>query len=195
MKFWSQIKSAFAAAEQSSPNRPVVHELLVPTVAEQVAFDQWKRTESGARLLEWLSEQYRLNLAKRRGDGSVAFLDTPSSKGFIIYFHQLKYRKEEIRHFFYLLKERIQALGYRADLSDRRIYNRKNWVEGVERHYLKPRHKFEPGQLINQRFGNIAISLELRDDQIHHLRLRATIYQDRLYEPGRDFADLMKELS
>ncbi|MEM7573377.1 MAG: hypothetical protein AAF433_10775 [Bacteroidota bacterium] len=192
--FWKQIKSAFSAAEQSSPSQPAVHELLTQSVADELAFEQWKRTESGARLLDWLAEEYSIFRAKRPGDQALAFLDTPSSKGFIIYFHRMGYRTEEIRHFFYLLKERIQAFNYRVDLSDRRIYNRRDWVETVERHYLKPRNKFVPGELIDQRYGNIAISLESRDDQIHHLRLRATIYRDALYAKGQDFSDLMHQL-
>ena len=191
---WNQIKSAFSAAEQSSPSQPAVHELLVQSIEEEAAYNQWKRTESGARLRDWLAEEYINFRAKRSTDQALAFLDTPSSKGFIVYFHRLEYRKEEIGYFFYLLKERVQELDYRLDLSDRRVYNRKDWVERVERHYLKPRNKFIPGELIDQRFGNIAISLEWRNDQIHHLRLRATVYNDALYEEGQDFGEFMRIL-
>lgn len=196
MGIWDRVKSLFAEAEQSSPGNPAVHEMLVRSAEEEAAYSQWIKTEAGRRLLEWLAEEYGHFLSSRkRGDDSVAFLDTPSSKGFIIYFHRMAYRPEEIRHFFQMLKERVQALDYRVGISDRIIYSRTSWVEKVERHYLKPRSKFVEGEPVRQAYGNIAIELESRDDVIHHLRLRATIYQDALYEKGHSFGGLMDALT
>ncbi|MEO0628680.1 MAG: hypothetical protein AAFY91_16915 [Bacteroidota bacterium] len=196
MAIWDRVRKLFAEAEESSPGNPAVHEMLVRSPEEEIAYAQWRKTGAGARLFDWLAEEYGNFLSRsKRGDDAIAFLDTPSSKGFILYFHRLEYRPEEIRHFFQLLKERVQALDYRVGISDRIIYSRPSWVEKVERHYLKPRSKFVEGEPVRQAYGNIAIELESRDDAIHHLRLRATIYQDALYEKGHSFGGLIEALT
>lgn len=192
--FWDQIKAAFKSAEQSSPNEPVVHELIERSEKELLDYDRWKRTLARRRLLDWLVDQYAAFQAKGRLDESIAFLDTPSSKGFVIYFHQTQYSKTEVVHFFDYLKERVLELNYRPQISDRRIFNRNFWVEMQERHYLKPRNTYEEGIEIDQRFGNIMVELEFRDDKVHNLRLSATRYSDSLYNEGESFRSLMMAL-
>lgn len=169
--------------------------MLVRTDEDLASYEQWRQTEAGQRMLDWLAREYGHYLAGQRKDNAVAFLNTPSSKGFILYFHQTAYRADQIRHFFQLLKERVQAQDYRVGISDRIIYSRPSWVEKVERHYLKPRSKFVEGEPVRQAYGNIAIELESRDDKIHHLRLRATVYQDSLYEKGMSFGRLIEDIS
>jgi hypothetical protein len=192
--FWDQIKAAFKSAEESNPNEPVIHELIERSEREQLDYDRWKRTLSRRRLLDWLVDQYAAFQTKSRLDDSIAFLDTPSSKGFVIHVHQTQYGKEEIKYFFDYLKERVLELNYRPQISDRRIFNRNQWVEMQERHYLKPRNTFEEGVAIDQRFGNIMVELEYRDDKVYNLRLRATLYSDSLYNKGESFRSLMMAL-
>ena len=174
---------------------PAVHELIERDPDFQARYEQWKRTHNSRRLLDWLVEQYATHRAGQATDSGVGFLDTPSSKGFVIYFRELNYRPEEIEYFFDYLKERVQTLDYRSDISDRRVFSRNDWVETQERHYLKPRKNFEAGKLIEQGFGNITIQHELRDDVPHNLRLRATVYMDALYEDAATFGALMMAIS
>ncbi|PHI18828.1 hypothetical protein CEQ90_15870 [Lewinellaceae bacterium SD302] len=192
--FWEQVKQLFERAEESSPAHPAVHEMIERGPEESADFDRWKNTLAKRRLIDWLMDQYAVYLSDGRQDRSIDFLDTPSSKGFVIHFHETNYTKAEVTHFFHYLKERVQSLEYRLQISDRRIFSRSGWVETQERHYLKPRNKYAEGEAINQRFGNITIELELRDDQVRNLRLRATIYKDALYREGENFGALMSAL-
>lgn len=192
--FWDQIKAAFKSAEESNPNEPVIHELIERSERELLDYDRWKRTLARRRLLDWLVDQYAVFQMKGRLDKSIAFLDTPSSKGFVVHFHQTQYSKQEVVHFFDYLKERVLELNYRPQISDRRIFNRRDWVEMQERHYVKPRNTYEKGIEIDQRFGNIMIELEYRNDQVYNLRLRATRYSDSLYNEGESFRSLMVAL-
>ncbi len=195
MSIWEQITALFRQAEESSPSAPAVHELITRDEEELAAYEQWKRTLSRHRLMDWLTDQYAVARGKGRQDEAIGFLDTPSTKGFVIHFHRVQYSPEEINHFFHYLQEQILALDYRSDISDRRIFSRKDWVETQERHYLKPRNTYEEGQLLNQGFGNITIELERRNDRPHNLRLRATAYQDALYAPSGSFGGLMMALA
>jgi hypothetical protein len=198
--FWDRITALFEATEQSGPATPAVHEMLKRDEEELHDYDRWKQTLARRRLLDWLVDQYATFRSRGRTDGSVSFLDTPSSKGFVIHVHETQYRLDEIRHFFYYLKERILQLNYRTQISDRRIFTRNDWVETQERHYLKPRTRKQregaPGRGgLQQQFGNITVELELRDDVPHNLRLRVTTYQDSLYADAESFGALMMALS
>ncbi len=199
--FWQKISSLFEAAENSSGSDPAVHEMIERDDAELEAYARWKKTLARRRLLDWLTDQYALYRTTGGGDREVDFLDTPSSKGFVIHFSETQYSKAEITHFFHYLKERILELNYRTQISDRRVFSRPNWVETQERHYLKPRTRkqrmagpVERGAL-DQKFGNISVELELRDDRAWNLRLRATTYQDALYNEPESFRALMVALA
>lgn len=161
---------------------------------EDVDYEQWKRTLSRRRLLNWITDQYAVFQVGGQLDESIDFLKTPSTNGFVIHFHRTQYPKREVVHFFDYLKERILLLNYRSQISDRRVFSRKDWVETQERHYLKPRNSYQEGTPIWQGFGNITVELEYRDDRIYNLRLRATSYRDALYADADSFRSLVSEL-
>jgi|AntRauTorckE5430_2_1112549.scaffolds.fasta_scaffold01998_2 hypothetical protein len=194
MTFWNQIKSIFHQAEASSVTAPTIHELIERDDDALAAYEQWKRTAGPRRLLDWLMEQYSRHQNGQRTDETVGFLDTPSSKGFVVHFREMNYSREEITHFFHYLRERVLALDYRPDISDRRVFPRRDWVETQERHYVKPRVDFTDPKM-NQAFGNVMIEFELRNDLPHNLRLRATIYQDAMYKDAGSFGGLMEVLA
>lgn len=193
MAFWDNIADLFRQAEESTPARPAIHELIVRSPAEIADYERWKHTHNSRRLLDWLNKQFALHLEERPIDKGLGFLDTDSSKGFVIYLQELNYSKVDMLHFFDFLKERILTLNYRSDISDRRLFSRKDWVETQERHYLKPRINLDEHP-IQQQFGNITIQLEMRDDVVHNLRLRATVYNDSMFEEAASFRALMMAL-
>lgn len=193
--FWRRILGLAEQVEQSSPHTPIIHELIQRSEEEQADYTQWKSSFVLRRLLDWLSDQYAVSrVAPDDVDEALDFLDTPSSQGFVIHFHKTRYARREITHFFDYLKERVKTLDYRTQLSDTRTYNRPNWVETTEKHYLKPRTDYEEGEKIDQQFGNITIELEVRDEVVHNLRFRATHYRDHLYQAPRPFETLMQVL-
>lgn len=197
MSFWNQIRNIFKTAATSSPNQPVIHEVIDRSEAEIADFEKWKESYGKQRFQDWLREEhlnYMVN-PENRGE-AIDFLNTPSTKGFVIYFHKTRYPRREVIHFFDFLKEQVLAIGYKPSLSDFRIYNQKNWVEETARHYLKPPTNLRNfnKEKFDQRFGNVMIELISRDEKVHLLKFSATVYQDRMYKKGDDFNDLMKEL-
>ncbi|WP_020571739.1 hypothetical protein [Neolewinella persica] len=194
MPFWDQIKNIFQSAEAGTSSAPTIHEMIERTEEELAAYDHWKTTAGPRRLLDWLTNQYGRHRDQLRTDETIGFLDTASSKGFVIHFSQMNYTREEITHFFHYLQERVLTLDYRNEISDRRIFPRRDWVETQERHYLKPRIQYNEVKM-NQSFGNIMIEFELRNDVAHNLRLRATIYNDSMYEADGSFGGLVIALA
>ncbi|MEM1323335.1 MAG: hypothetical protein AAGG75_23925 [Bacteroidota bacterium] len=196
--FWQSIKNLFTKAEQSSPTQPLIHKLIERTEAELADYDRWKKSLSCRRLLDWIRQQHVEYLINPDHiDETIDFMTTPSSKGFVIHFKEMNYPQREIVNLFDYLKERVLAANYRSYVSELRTYNRPNWVETKQRHYLKPPIKFiqnEGGQLFRQRYGNISIELLQRNEEAFNLKLSATAYNDRLYESADNFQDLMQHL-
>lgn len=192
---WNYIKELFTEAEQSSPSQPVVHEMIERTTEEKEDYAQWKEGLVRRRLMDWLRDQYAIfQVLPDDIDEALDFLDTPSSKGFVIHFYKTNYSKREVVHFFDFLKEKVLTLNYRTQISDSRTYNKPDWVETTERHYLKPRPNFQVGKKLKQGFGNVMIEVEARDEKVRNLRFRATVYKDHQFEEADDFKDLMREL-
>ena len=196
-KLWSYFKNLFQQAEESSPSQPLIHEMIERSAEEWEDYQFWKETLVLRRLLNWLNEQYAIYRIRPDDiDEALDFLNTPSSKGFVVHFSQTGYSQRDVQHFFDFLKEQVLALKYRTQISDRRSYQRANWVETIERHYLKPglsirSNQEEDGRFV-QHFGNIMIELEHRNDRVHNLRFRATTYNDSLFKAPAEFGELMQ---
>jgi len=193
---WIYFKNLFNKAEASSPSQPLVHEMIERSPEEKKDYDQWKDQLVRRRLQDWLMDQYAIFLQDPEGiDEAVDFLDTPSSKGFVIHFYKTNYSQRDVTYFFDYLKERVLAQNYRTQISDRRTYNRPKWVETVERHYLKPRTGFhqEDGQF-RQFYGNVMVELQFRNEQVFNLKFRATIYKDAQFKEAWTFQDLMQAI-
>lgn len=193
---WGYFKSLFNQSRQSSPSQPLVHEMIVRSAEERQDYAHWKETLVCRRLKDWLHDQYSAFLLSGScRDESIDFLDTPSSKGFVIHFYKTRYSNRDVAHFFDYLKERVLAQEYKNQISDIRSYERPNWAETVQRHYLKPRPLHSPEQQkLPQRFGNVTIEYVSRDDRAHQLLFRATSYSDHLYQDAERFEGLMKAL-
>lgn len=191
--FWQRLFNLQQAVENSSPAVPAIHELIQRSEEEQKAYEEWRDSYVAKQLRKWVRDEYQYyqQAGKSRADGHVDFLNIPSSQGFIVHFRQTNYSRQEATFFLDFLKERVKTLNYRTQISDTRTYSRNSWIETVERHYLKPRLDIVEGQKMDQQFGNITIELEIRDEVVHHLRLRATHYQDYNFLPVQDFKDLM----
>lgn len=190
---WQQIRGLFQAAEASSPSQPAIHRLIERSQEEQQDYDFWKDTLVCDRLMNWISSQYAIYLVDEEAiDEGLDFLNTPSSKGFAVHFYRTQYSNRDVIHLLDHLKNRVQAsLNYRKQISDMRTYNRPNWVESTQRHYLKPRLNFESDQALDQQFGNILIELVFRNDKPYQLKFQTTTYSDRQFAKAGTFKDLM----
>ena len=195
MDIWTQFKDFFQQAEESSPSKPLIHEMIERTEEEKKDYEFWKKTMVCKSLLDWLSNQYAIFQALPNDtDEAMDFLNTPSSKGFVIHFYKTEYSERDVTYLFDLLKEKILALEYRTQISDRREFNRPDWVEKIERHYLKPKPNFLKKEKFDQGFGNITIKLLFRNDKPYQLKFQATIYKDHLFKDAETFQNLMNNI-
>lgn len=192
---WNYFTRLLGRFENSNPSEPLLHEMITRSTAEKDDYEFWKKTMVRKRLLSWLADQYAIFATSReQTDQAIDFLDTPSSKGFAIHFHQTQYSSRDARHLLDYLKEQVLECNYRTQISDKKAYNRAGWVESVERHYLKPRINFGSTEKYEQQYGNITIEGIFRDEQPHLLRFRATVYQDQQFREHFPFRELLNRL-
>lgn len=191
---WDYLRNLFREVEESSPSNPAVHTLIKRSDEEKEDYRRWQDSLVKRRLIDWLGDQYAIyRVAPDDIDEAVDFLNTPSSKGFVIHFYKTNYTRREVTHFFDYLKDQMKGeVDYKVQLSDTRTYSQPDWVETVERHYLKPRPTFVPGRKTDQAYGNVTLELVLRDDQVYQLKLQATSYNDHQYHEAADFHELMQ---
>ncbi|MFZ4427514.1 MAG: hypothetical protein ACOYOO_10170, partial [Saprospiraceae bacterium] len=79
MDIFAYFRSLFQQSRESSPSKPLVHELIVRTEAEKQDYARWKETLVFKRLRDWLQEQYVLFLHQpEQLAETVEFLHTPS---------------------------------------------------------------------------------------------------------------------
>lgn len=192
---WEYFQGLFRKAATSSPSNPFLHALIERNEEEKLDYEHWKNTLVRRRLQDWLSDQFAIfKVLPEDIDEALDFLDTPSSKGFAIHFHKTQYSRRDTLHFMDFLKEQVLKLEYRTQISDTRTYEKGEWVETIERHYLKPQPMADnPGKL-RQRFGNITIELTLRNDKPLLLKFIATVYKDHLFEEGEAFHLLLQAI-
>ena len=196
---WDYFKQLFQESEESSPSKPFIREEINRSDDEQDAFSLWKRTHAPQKMLDFVNTEYANHLIEpEKMDDSFGVLDSASTNGFIIHFSELRHNQKDIQHFFDYLKEIVLRIGYKHYMSDTRTYNRKLWVEKVERHYLKPPIQFDTTETskkrLIQRYGNILIELLFRNDQLANLKFRATNYNDHNFTEANHFSDLIREI-
>ena len=215
--WWDQIRGVFATAEASSPNEPVLHEVLTRHRDRKEAFARWRAGVVARGMREWLGEAYAYYLRHDAPPSrAIDFLDTASSKGFVIHFGELNYSLEEAEMFQLLLRERVLApvpqpdgtteKRYRTQVADAKAYSRAGATERTDRYYLKPRLVPHADPAIanapdghtadqfGQGFGNVLIELVSRNDAPYRLRFSATIYHDRVYQKAESFGALMEQI-
>ena len=192
MNVWDFFKNFFQEAEESSMSKPLLHEAIVRDKSELEAYRAWKESLEHRRSIDWVNDQYVLWQAlPNEVEDAILFLNTPSSKGFAVYFKESKIDSQHAAHLFDFLKEKVLTLNYRPQVSDTRTWSDKKAVHKLDRYYLKPRTSRTPEGKIRQLFGNISIELLHQDNVPFNLKFRATSYPDRVYEPADDFQRLM----
>ncbi len=212
--WWEQIKGVFAKAADSSSKDPVLHSVLTRHKDRRAAFETWRDGVVAQSMRDWLAESYgHYLLHDRPPSEAIDFLDTPSSKGFVVHFDELQYSLQEAEMFQLLLRERVLQPGpdgekrYRTQVADAKVYQKGDKTERTDRYYLKPLLILHEDPAIaaspdsytadqfGQGFGNILIELVVRNEQPWRLKFSATIYHDRVYKDADGFGALVSRLT
>jgi len=134
---WQYFQNLFNKVEHSSKTVPLLHDQIIRKEEEIATYEKWKTSHVKNQLLNWIETAYGLFIKEGATvDKSIIFLDTISSKGFAIYFSNLRYTPQEATHFFDFLKEKVLELNYRSANADIRTYTKDTIVESLAKYYL-----------------------------------------------------------
>jgi len=185
--------------DKDSPDpklQPITTELLTRTSQDQVLYENWKKNENDKLLLEKWYSIYLIGKDLNVGSDQFSFLDNPSAKGVLYRINdELEAAdSEEYSFMLDLFKEKVKSMGYLAYLSDRRIFERKTFLETIERHYLKPDFTKNTPPKCRQLYGNITLELAFKDDQPSYLKILTTTYSDSKFHSPLPFEEFMRRL-
>jgi hypothetical protein len=203
MSFFDKIISQVFGNHKVNSTLPLIEEELKRNEAYKSSYFKWVNEGKYRWLMQKIYEGYALKKRNEASDLQIHLLHSSGANGFAITYSLLMDEKE-MQYLFDLLKDKTLNLGYKLYTSNRRIFDRTQYVETIEKHYLKPPiHKIEPQdsnnpdnnrQLFDQRYGNILIEYIAIDEKPSFLRLMTHYYYDFLYTPVLPFDKLISEL-
>ncbi len=195
MSFFDKIMQKIFPEKQGTVSKePFVTEKLIRAENYNKAYFRWINERAYKPLLDRVYQAYQLKLQKQETDLKFHILTTPYANGFALTFNPT-IGQQAFSFFFDFLKDQVINAGYRLNNSGRKIYDKPNYVETIEKYYLKPPLKsMDDDSLFDQLFGNISIEYILIDEKPSYIKLVASIYSDRLYTKALPFEDLVQIL-
>jgi len=171
---------------------PINHqEVLVRSEQFYVDYGHWKNSFQLKDRIQSIRDSRLLKLRKIIGEPDVHILSTTTSSGIAISCKD----QIEITEAKYLLewfKDEILKLTYKKANADVSLIARDEYVETIEKYYLKPIIDTEPPY--DQQYGNILLELNYLDNQPSFLKILANSYMDRSYKKASPFNDLAEYL-
>lgn len=182
---------------KDSDKAPDVHEVLKRSQHMQQQYGSWKDSEARHALIEEIAKAYYYKKTSISSDIDVHLFNTAYANGFAISYHN-KIGSKPFQYLADYFRDKVLEMGYRLVNADRRIMDRENYVESIEKYYLKPPLSAEDlaqkAVQNNQMFGNIVIEHVLIDNQPSYLKILANIYSDRQFQEAHSYDDFVSAL-
>ena len=198
MSFFNQIiKKLFGdnTANASGYQQPIIQESFERKAAEIEAYEQWLSKQKHLPILQSVEEAYQLKKVNKAGEINLHIHNSPYGNGFFFTYHHT-FTSRDFQFIFDYFRDAVKEMGYRLYVSDRRILNKEDYIETIEKHYLKPAIDADSdiSQGINQLYGNILLEHVLINDSPSYIKVMANIYSDALYQNALDFEDFVARL-
>ncbi|MFN3939578.1 MAG: hypothetical protein ACK4IY_03260 [Chitinophagales bacterium] len=178
----------------SNPAIPYLHEMLVRDAAYNAKWNKWFFSNRYLEIQKMFQTDYLDPDETELKESLVRHFANANESVKILYTHT-KFETYEMQFIADALKYTIlQKLPYKTYMSDVRHFIRKDYVEVIERHYLKPKFVLLDGAVMVQQFGNIIIENRIIDNDPYDLQLRAHSYSGHNYAPAQEFYALLEIL-
>ena len=195
--WWEKLRKQFEPSRSSNQNLGLIsHELLKRSESFDDDLLEWQNGIVSRRMKDWILSEYSLfQNSHQQQDESILFLESKASSGIIIHLSNTRYSTRDATCLMEDLRSRIRSSRYKSQMSDVKVFNRPEYVERIERHYLKPKFNFASETEFNQQYGNITIELIFRNDTPHLLKLLVNSYNDRNFTTPQSFRSLLMLLT
>lgn len=191
MDFFDQIyKKLFPG---NPKNEVLVYEPIQRKADYLEDYNRWKKSFRRIDTIQQVAQSYALKEKGFVGEPDVHLLNTQRSNGFAISFNE-RLDQSEFQYLFDWLAEKVEALSYKRSNSDITITSKKDLVETIEKHYLKPVQSGEASDPLEQQYGNVLIEHISVNDRPSYIKLVANNYSDRNYKEADQFEHLARYL-
>ncbi|MGB3777508.1 MAG: hypothetical protein WA960_04060 [Tunicatimonas sp.] len=194
MTFFEKISRKLFPGDKLKPAVDV-HEVLKRPERDRVAYEAWRNEPECETLVREVAQAYYYKKTNINSELEVHLLNTAYANGFAVSYVP-RVPTKEFQHLFEYFKDQVAGMGYRVVNADRRIKDKANFVETIEKYYLKPplhRGDIKAGS-IDQLYGNVAVEHVLINDRPSYIKVQASIYSDRLYQDAQHFDDFADRL-
>lgn len=202
MSFFDKIIMGVFGSHKVNSSLPLIEEEIKRHESYKNTYFKWVNEGQYRWLTQKIYQGYLLKKKNETDDLQVHILKSPGANGFAVTYSLLM-EERDLQYLFDYLRDKVLNLDYKLYASDRRIFDRKEYVETIEKHYLKPpivkiapqgdQHPYNQ-ETINQRFGNIIIEYIAIDEKPSFLRFMTHYYSDFLYSPVAPFDELIDYL-
>jgi hypothetical protein len=180
-------------ATEHKETEVLIDEQIRPSLTFLEEYQQWLAEKYHIGILDHLNEQYAIRSSNPNAEVLFHLHASDGSSGF--YFSQeLPWTREDYQFITHYFKEIILGEGYRLNNSRRRAVMEDGKLIQLDSFYFKLPLSSRIEVPYQQSWGNISLEHKLLDERTLYVKLMANTYNDRNFEPARDFESLMKRL-
>ena len=192
MSFFDDMyRKLFAGKKASNPE--IIHETLKRSDKFLNAYQAWKESESRTDLMTDIESAYELKKVDIESEITVHVFESNYANGFAIPYNTI-ISKEHFKFAFDFFKDRTLEMSYFLAQGDRRVVEKEEHEETIEKWYLKPPRKALQERVRDQLYGNVQIEYIEVNHEPSHIKLMASFYQDRLYTKALPFEEFIGKL-
>ncbi|MDQ3190797.1 MAG: hypothetical protein M3Q58_04315 [Bacteroidota bacterium] len=153
---------------------------------------KWKETNKPKEYLKVIKNTFKLKQSGVESDLHLSIYRSVYANGFFFSYNN-DLDKNEFLYIFDYLKETILDLGYYLSTSDKRTREKNNYIEEIQKHYLKPQQKTYEG-VLEQLYGNVLIEHVAINNKPSYIKVMANIYSDSKFKKALEFDDFIEKL-
>ncbi|MCE7994377.1 MAG: hypothetical protein HEP71_20495 [Roseivirga sp.] len=192
MTFFDEVFSKLFGKKEAS-TAPLIHEPLSRSEMQSDQYADWIAANVHVPIIEDLSSAYHKKKLGIISPLEVHLLNTRYSNGFALSYDE-SIPDESFRNLFDYLKDRTLRLGYKLAQADRRILDKGDYEETIEKWYLKPDVVHSGKEFEDQRYGNVLMEHIAVDRKPSYIKLMVNVYQGRPYAEALPFDEFLDEL-
>ncbi len=192
MTFFDEVFSKLFGKKEV-PAAPVIHEPLVRSASQSEKYADWVAREEHVGMVDDLNNAYHKKKLGIVSPLEVHLLNTRYSNGFALSYDD-SITSQSFLHLFDYLKDRTLTLGYKLAQADRRILDKGDYEETIEKWYLKPDVVHSGKEFEDQRYGNVLMEHVAVDRKPSYVKVMVNVYQGRPYAEALPFDEYLEEL-
>ncbi|MGD9329238.1 MAG: hypothetical protein PVH48_09755 [Cyclobacteriaceae bacterium] len=155
------------------------------------SYQEWNTKSDCIKLKEDLLKSWDFKLKDLNPPLDIITYLTDYANGFTLYPGKDDHRNS-MSYLMEYMKDKLIKYSYRLVHSTRKIDEKKEGIEIVEKYYLKP--PFPVKVPYDQIYGNIEIEVLKHDQQEKRLKFLVSVYSDRNYTKPLAFRELLSYL-